>query len=318
MPPTATPLPRLTPQPLLPCTTPQPLLPCTTGLVSYLPVAAPEVWHIAEGNAALSARLLQASGAALLRGYRVTAITRLPAGRYQLQCQQQLPGSSSTAQAQQEVQVQVQEYDAVIIAAPLELANISFSGLQLPPLPARKYQATVTTYLQGVLDPAYFSLPGPDMPAGDILASNDASMPWTSVADKGQMECSVHGQVQQAGGSAAGSAGSAGSRQQGHAQDAASAAPAGSAEQGEEQRAGEEVQASRRLQAAQQQQEQQQQQAQQGQAALCSSAGGPQARLYKMFSAAPLQQEELARLFKSHKVSWSQLSWVELHCCHVS
>jgi hypothetical protein len=248
-----------------------------------MPAAAPDVWHIAEGNGALSARLLQASGAGLLQGYRVTAVTRLPDGRYQLQCQQQLAGPSGTAQVQQPVQVQ--EYDAVIIAAPLEQANISFAGLQLPHMPARKFQQTVTTYVQGVLDPAYFGLPGPAMPAGDVLASNDATMPWTVVGDKGPAECGSAQQQGQAQGQAGGSAA---------ADDGAEQEQEGQ-QQGQQQK--EEVQASRRLQAAQQQQRQQPQPQE-----VCSLAGGPQARLYKLFSSAPLQPEELSRLFRSHQV----------------
>ena len=48
------------------------------------------------------------------------------------------------------------EYDAVLAAVPLELANIAFGGFKLPDLPMRAYQSTVTTLVQGRLRPEYF------------------------------------------------------------------------------------------------------------------------------------------------------------------
>ena len=47
-------------------------------------------------------------------------------------------------------------FDAVVIATPLEQANLSFQGHTLPQLPARKYQRTVTTFVRGVLRPSAF------------------------------------------------------------------------------------------------------------------------------------------------------------------
>ena len=47
-------------------------------------------------------------------------------------------------------------FDAVVIATPLEQADLSFLGHTLPQLPARKYQRTVTTFVRGALRPSAF------------------------------------------------------------------------------------------------------------------------------------------------------------------
>lgn len=47
-------------------------------------------------------------------------------------------------------------YSAVVIATPLELTNIEFEGLDLPHLPARKYQSTISTFVRGHLKGSYF------------------------------------------------------------------------------------------------------------------------------------------------------------------
>ena len=54
------------------------------------------------------------------------------------------------------VQVVHGPYDAVVVAAPLEQANITFKGIQLPHMPPRKYQSTISTFIRGKLDPKYF------------------------------------------------------------------------------------------------------------------------------------------------------------------
>lgn len=58
-------------------------------------------------------------------------------------------------------------FDAVVIATPLEQANLSFQGHTLPQLPARKYQRTVTTYVRGTLRPSAFG--ESKMPRGGSL-----------------------------------------------------------------------------------------------------------------------------------------------------
>lgn len=54
-------------------------------------------------------------------------------------------------------------YDAVVIAAPLELAGLQLRGFNVPDIPQRRFKRTVTTIVAGRLRPAYFGvrkLPG--------------------------------------------------------------------------------------------------------------------------------------------------------------
>ena len=55
-------------------------------------------------------------------------------------------------------------YNAVVLATPLELAKVTFSGADMPDLPSRQYQSTVTTYVEGQLKPEVF---GADMSGGN-------------------------------------------------------------------------------------------------------------------------------------------------------
>ena len=54
--------------------------------------------------------------------------------------------------------VQGRRYAAVLVATPLELTNLEFTGLKVPHMPVRKYQTTVTTFVQGRLKPDYFGV----------------------------------------------------------------------------------------------------------------------------------------------------------------
>ena len=49
-------------------------------------------------------------------------------------------------------------YDAVLIAGPLELANIGIGGFRHEKPPLRQFQRTVTTLVQGRLRPSYFGV----------------------------------------------------------------------------------------------------------------------------------------------------------------
>lgn len=49
-------------------------------------------------------------------------------------------------------------YTAVLVAVPLELTSIAFSGFDMPAMPRRAYQTTWTTLVVGVLRPGYFGV----------------------------------------------------------------------------------------------------------------------------------------------------------------
>ena len=49
-------------------------------------------------------------------------------------------------------------YTAVLVAVPLELTSIAFSGFEMPEMPRRAYQTTWTTLVVGLLRPSYFGV----------------------------------------------------------------------------------------------------------------------------------------------------------------
>ena len=71
-------------------------------------------------------------------------------------CRDAALGKATTLTAMVALQESAGPFDAVVVATPLEQANLSFQGYALPQLPARKYQRTVTTYVRGVLRPSAF------------------------------------------------------------------------------------------------------------------------------------------------------------------
>ena len=52
----------------------------------------------------------------------------------------------------------VQSYKAVIIATPLEHADLTFQEVSLPHIPRRAYQDTVTTVIRGSLQASFFNV----------------------------------------------------------------------------------------------------------------------------------------------------------------
>lgn len=49
-------------------------------------------------------------------------------------------------------------FAAVVIATPLEFSNIDFESVEMPHIPARKFQSTVSTFVRGALNGSYFGL----------------------------------------------------------------------------------------------------------------------------------------------------------------
>jgi hypothetical protein len=132
-------------------------------LVSFLPAAEPLVYSVKEGNAQVAARFAAAADLeALHLGTQVDIIRALPNGTWQLVVS---PAASQAASQDGGMQQQLQQevhgpYDAVILAAPLVGSRLKFEGCTLPPITPRPYQSTVTTYVAGVLNPAYFQVRG--------------------------------------------------------------------------------------------------------------------------------------------------------------
>jgi len=52
-------------------------------------------------------------------------------------------------------------FAAVVIATPLEFSSIHFEGVELPHIPPRKFQSTISTFVKGSLNGSYFGLKAP-------------------------------------------------------------------------------------------------------------------------------------------------------------
>ena len=55
-------------------------------------------------------------------------------------------------------------YDAVVVATPLERANLLLTGFDMPKVPPREFKRTITTIVAGILRPSYFGVQS--MPEG--------------------------------------------------------------------------------------------------------------------------------------------------------
>lgn len=111
-------------------TTPLPT-PTRPGLVSLLPATDPGVWRVQGGNARLAPGVLRAANATVRCPAAVSAVRRLPDGRFALEL---AAGQGQGAEQEGE------PFDAVVLATPLEASGIRLEGLADQPfIPARKY-----------------------------------------------------------------------------------------------------------------------------------------------------------------------------------
>lgn len=144
------------------------------GLVSTLPAVDTRTFAIKGGNGQLAQRLLGHARARVFENTTVDTVMRSALGPYTLRVAKH--GDDASARG---------PYDAVIIAAPLSLSGLQIAGEFEPPLPhvpAVKYVTTVTSWVAGQLNPAYFNLSAP--PQGAVFASDSAQLPFTSIAPK--------------------------------------------------------------------------------------------------------------------------------------
>lgn len=111
-----------------------------TGMVSMVPIVHKGVWKVRGGNSLLPQRLLARSGATLNLNTVITEVRVGGGGRtYEVTLRDMRRGTTS-----------VQEYDAVIIATPLELSNLTLPQ-DVPRQSPAEFQRTVTTYVKGSL-----------------------------------------------------------------------------------------------------------------------------------------------------------------------
>jgi prenylcysteine oxidase/farnesylcysteine lyase len=138
---------------------------------------AGKLFSIRDGNEQLCRGLLRTAAARVRTDTGVRAIVRWPAAdgappRYAI----------ATAGGGAET------FDAVIVATPLEAADIAFEGVEPPEAahPRRAYQVTHATFVAGRLNPAYFGARcAADLP-GAILTIEDPAIPFSSIGALGR------------------------------------------------------------------------------------------------------------------------------------
>ena len=111
------------------------------GISSLIGVYSGGTYGLAEGNSILPTHLTRASNATVKMGKKVDVIEKTPEGNYRIH-------------AENDAMV----FDSVIIATPLELADIKFDGLTLDRGRTQTYQTVYTSAMRGVFNPKYFNL----------------------------------------------------------------------------------------------------------------------------------------------------------------
>lgn len=126
------------------------------GISSLIGVTSGATYRMAEGNSTLPVHLAKTSNARIKLREKVDVIEKMPDGTYRL----------FTAK-------DIAVFDCVIIAAPVELADIKFDGVSVPGWEHHPYQAVYRKIMRGVLNPEYFGLKNTEAPPAIILTTRD-------------------------------------------------------------------------------------------------------------------------------------------------
>ena len=127
------------------------------GLTSLLGVYNGSMYSLEDGNELLPRKLLEASGSKVELESKVNYIEKKSNG-----CFQVLIGENSSV------------FDGVIVAAPLEGADIKFDGVPKQKCQAREYQKIYIRLLKGVVNLKYFNLDTSSKLPSVILTSKEA------------------------------------------------------------------------------------------------------------------------------------------------
>ena len=164
------------------------------GLVAYLPASGGgqnATWAIEGGNSRLAVALIKAAGGVTAKyNHKVSRVSRnASSGLFSVSFKTG-PGRGD--------EVEEGPFDAVILAAPLELSNIVFSlddvvdhaeatSAAAPDTDdEREFQTTIATYVTGTLQPSYFGVS--ELPSQTVLFSNDASTPVSAISLKATLD----------------------------------------------------------------------------------------------------------------------------------
>jgi prenylcysteine oxidase/farnesylcysteine lyase len=127
------------------------------GISSLIGVYSGATYRLAEGNSTLPVHLAEASNATIKLGKKVDIIEKTPKGTYRVHTGED-----------------TEVFNSVIIATPLELADIKFDGLSVHGWEPQPYQTVYRRVMRGVFDPNYFGLKNSEDPPSIVLTTKDA------------------------------------------------------------------------------------------------------------------------------------------------
>ncbi|MFA5366148.1 MAG: FAD-dependent oxidoreductase, partial [Candidatus Bathyarchaeia archaeon] len=127
------------------------------GLVALLGVYADAIYSLKDGNAVFPVALLEKSGSTVQLETEVTSIEKTADQTFRV-----YGGENSTV------------FDAVIVASPLETANIQFDGTENQNMPKREYQQIYIRLMKGIVDKRFFNMDGSAKLPSIILTSKQA------------------------------------------------------------------------------------------------------------------------------------------------
>ena len=127
------------------------------GLAALLGVYEESMYSLEDGNDVLPRKLLETSNSKVKLSCKVNNIEKTSKGSFRVVSENN-----------------VSVFDGVIVAAPLEVADISFDGVATHKSQAREYQKIYIRVMKGAVNPRYFNLDASTKLPSIILTSKEA------------------------------------------------------------------------------------------------------------------------------------------------
>jgi prenylcysteine oxidase/farnesylcysteine lyase len=127
------------------------------GLASLLGIYGDSMYSLTDGNDVLARKLVKASNSKVKLRCKVKSIEKTSNGSFRVLSDEN-----------------ISVFDGVIVAAPLEVANITFEGVANQKRQTREYQKIYIRVMTGSIDPSYFNLVVSTKLPSIILTSKEA------------------------------------------------------------------------------------------------------------------------------------------------
>jgi nitrogen fixation protein len=124
------------------------------GVASLIGVYSGSIYSLAEGNSVLPVHLAETSQATIKLGQKVESVEKISDNSYRIQ-------------AGKETAI----FDYVIMAVPLELADITFCGFSMLQSDHNHYRSVYRRAMRGIFNPSYFSLEKSAEPPAIVLTT---------------------------------------------------------------------------------------------------------------------------------------------------